>query len=320
MIDFDKTFYKRVYTDLRFLNDAQLTHHYITTGKKEHRLGSEYQLNKFIDSLPYKFDPGVYKSLYSDVPGDETLAKIHLYMHGHREGRIYNTQQAKNSPKPQGTNALLKSVPPEDYNNMKPITGNKKLNILIYTHDKPTSFQYCLNSVLTQTYKNVHVYICIKDLKDVEYVNKLAIGHENITVIMSRVKKGNELHNYNQYNELLSCVGEGWLIFLDEVDELTSPETLATIYKSITTDNTVLLWQHSRDSSQVQSIDKTTTTPEHPVPVSTFCAPISLSKNVTWSNDTHAVFNYIRTVSSQPTASTNVISKVLIKSQQSNVI
>jgi len=70
---FDPVFYKRVYPDLRFLTEAQLQDHFQKFHKSENRMGSELQLSRFIDKLPYPFEIDTYKSLYPDVPSDETL-------------------------------------------------------------------------------------------------------------------------------------------------------------------------------------------------------------------------------------------------------
>jgi len=318
-MEFDKTFYKRVYTDLRFLNDAQLAHHYITTGKKESRLGSEHQLNKFIDSLPYKFDHEVYNTLYSDVPGDETLAKIHLYMHGYKEGRVYNIHQAKNTTVSKDTNISLVHARSDTIEVTKPIVGNKRLNILIHTHDKPNTFRYCLNSVLTQTYKNIHIYICARGLKDVEYVNKLAIGYENITIVQPDNYTSNSQYNYELYNTLTSCVGKGWLLYLDENDELSSPHTLASIYRSLKTDSCVSIWRHGRDPEAVRTLDRVPDENETPAPVSTFCVPVKLVNSLNWSPKKHAAHFFMKSILEQPSVKTNILDEVLIKSQQTDI-
>ena len=237
---FDPVFYKRVYPDLRFLTEAQLQDHYIKHSKQERRLGSQLELDRFIKQLPYNFETDTYRSMYPDISNDDTLAKVHYYMHGHPENRIYNQPQLKDS------NQKVKKIITQTYNKRIPKTSNIStisevhFNIIIRTHNRPVLFNSCINSILSQTYTDINIVICAQDIQTSNYI--FTRNDERFNIFQPKIIN-NDTHYYNDFcNQALQYCNHGWIIFIDDDNMLADVNTLTLLNKCI---------QESHDSTNI---------------------------------------------------------------------
>lgn len=292
MIDnFDPEFYRKTYNDLRFLNQFELKQHYINSGQRENRLGSLRQLNMFINNLPYKFDCDVYISMYPDVPVDPVQAKVHYYMHGKAENRIYNKQQLavvdnlNESQLPE-----IKSTKPT-----KKIPGNKRINILIRTHDRPEMFRQCYSSIMGQTYENIHVYINVQTLDDFTYVVTQTVNDENVTIIHNNQSSSADYFFNDFSNKLLQSVTTGWVINLDDDDMFTTPDAVCNISQSVGK-NTMVIWKYKRPDMIISPEPHVPLTGPGTITSTSYCLPVELAQSSTWVEIRQGDYYYIEPI------------------------
>tara|TARA_R110002051_G_C8618957_1_gene482989 strand:+ start:147 stop:752 length:606 start_codon:yes stop_codon:yes gene_type:complete len=116
------------------------------------------------------------------------------------------------------------------------------INILTRTSGRPKSFSRCVDSIQSQTYKNIKHIVSVDDDLSYEYASKLG---NNIIKVEKRSKilqYGNNYKPYNFYiNDLLEEVDAGYIIFLDDDDFFTSPDSLKSIISHLNKD-TLLMW------------------------------------------------------------------------------
>jgi glycosyltransferase involved in cell wall biosynthesis len=94
------------------------------------------------------------------------------------------------------------------------------ITILIRTSNRPAQFARCLESIRSQTYKNVHILVGHDRASALDYIPKEIERHF--------VYADNSIpYFYDLYcNELKEKVTDGWLLFLDDDDILASSTVL----------------------------------------------------------------------------------------------
>jgi hypothetical protein len=91
------------------------------------------------------------------------------------------------------------------------------INILIRTSNRPALFARCLDSILTQSYKNIRIIVSVD--QEVNYVPRWI---ETIEV----TPRPDLEYGYDLYiNDLKKCVTDGWFIVVDD-DDILEPECL----------------------------------------------------------------------------------------------
>ena len=124
--------------------------------------------------------------------------------------------------------------------------NNLLINILIRSTYRPCAFKKCINSVLTQRYKNYRVIMCYDDDNCLEYLNEYK-NNDKIEIFKAREVDRSEKAFYNLYcNELLERVKNGWIIFLDDDDMFASSYALKIINSSLNNTNNLLFWKFKR--------------------------------------------------------------------------
>lgn len=289
-MSFDPVFYRKIYPDLRFIPTKQeLYSHWVHSGMNEGRLSSESQLREFVSDLPYKFDLKTYQQ-YPDVPNNELDCLVHFYMHGYKENRTYSQSQL------QDTNHLLEEQLYDE------ITSNdheiviedelKKINILIRTHAREEMFVNCISSVLNQTYKNFHVYVHVQNDKDLNYVNRSINTSEKVTIIRS---VDTTAHHNTFCNDLIQCVSDGWLMFLDDDDQFTTNNALALISPELDK-NKIVLWKYKRPDMLVfPDITHDLTNPGT-IASTTYCIHHQIASMSTWPAERQGDFHFIKPI------------------------
>jgi len=96
------------------------------------------------------------------------------------------------------------------------------INILTRTSRRPKFFEVCKNSIENQTYKNIRHIICIDNDESEEYVKGLDFirVHKKTLPNNATIDGHKEIVKpYNLYfNDLLSEVEGGWVMFMDDDD------------------------------------------------------------------------------------------------------
>jgi hypothetical protein len=125
------------------------------------------------------------------------------------------------------------------------------INILTRTSNRPNFFNRNVNSVNSQTYKNIRHIVSYDNDDDLEYINK----HGNLTLVKidkNKLIQEDDSPNPNTgkysphnlyFNEMLKIVEEGWVIFLDDDDLFYDEHSLETIVNNILDDDTMVIWQ-----------------------------------------------------------------------------
>jgi glycosyltransferase involved in cell wall biosynthesis len=126
-----------------------------------------------------------------------------------------------------------------------------KINILTRTSNRPNFFKRNVESIRSQTYKNVrHIVSCDND-SDLEYINRYD------DVIIVRIDKDKLISEDNSinpktgkysphnlyFNEMLKVVDDGWVIILDDDDLFIDEYSLETISKYLDNVDDMVIWQ-----------------------------------------------------------------------------
>ena len=197
------------------------------------------------------FDYLFYINQYDDLNNMyEQQAYYHYVTFGRKEGRVCNKDLMK--MKQEMYNDRIK----EQYNFLKQnysFTSEKKINILIRTSNRPECFKRCINSILNQKYDNFRVFICYDNVNSLDYLKTLN-GNSKIQYFFVYVKS-KERYKYNLYcNRLKSLVNEGFILYLDDDDELAHDLSLYTINKCLQNDK-ILVWKFFRSDKLIYPKD-----------------------------------------------------------------
>ena len=118
-----------------------------------------------------------------------------------------------------------------------------KINILIRNTYRPAYFKKCIDSIINQTYKNYKLIMCYDDDDCLEYLEQYK-NNNKIEIFKAEDVDKNSQAFYNLYcNQLLDRVKDGWIIFLDDDDILTLPDTIQNIENNLNNINDFLFWK-----------------------------------------------------------------------------
>lgn len=115
------------------------------------------------------------------------------------------------------------------------------INILIRTSNRPAQFARCLESVRRQTYKNVRVIV--------GYDKATALKYISADVEWIFMYADNSIpYFYDLYcNDLKLIVTDGWFLFLDDDDKLSSPTILEQLASHLTSPYEAIICQMLRN-------------------------------------------------------------------------
>jgi glycosyltransferase involved in cell wall biosynthesis len=115
------------------------------------------------------------------------------------------------------------------------------INILIRTSYRPEQFARCLESIQTQTYRNIRIVVSYDDDRALEYI-PLQIDKVRVLHVT------NYPYYYDLYcNNLKTHVTNGWFFFLDDDDILTSPTILQQLSEHLTGPHEAIICQFLRN-------------------------------------------------------------------------
>ena len=131
---------------------------------------------------------------------------------------------------------------------------NKPLvNILIRTSERPIFFKEAINSVYSQTYKNVNIIVGVDTSNSKKYVfgEKCRLVEYNYPKTQQHTKPSNSEEYGNLFipnlymNDLQKEVKSGYIMYLDDDDLFVDKNSLRTIVDNIKTPNDILFWKVS---------------------------------------------------------------------------
>lgn len=110
-----------------------------------------------------------------------------------------------------------------------------KINILIRTSGRPKAFRRCIESICTQTFRNIHLIVSVDDTASLQYATAtLNKWSERITYQVIEVQKNPTEFGYNLYlNNLLPLVIDGWFIILDDDDTLAHKLVIERLFSHV---------------------------------------------------------------------------------------
>lgn len=202
----------------------------------------------------------LYKEYYTDIGKNltEEECKIHYLIYGYNEGRIYpkNYDTIENwlmEELQESKNNLIHYYPllnilTQTYrkNNLFHSYNYPLINILTRTYRRPNLFKKCRNSIEYQNYPRKHHIIGYDEENTLNYI--CFISNENCPSDIMKVEKIPILHKdhypYNLYlNNLITQVKEGWVLILDDDDELVSSQALNYLVTQIKSEMDMLCWR-----------------------------------------------------------------------------
>jgi hypothetical protein len=193
----------------------------------------------------YIFDKDFYINFYLDIKNSYINDNIdpyeHYKNHGKREKRISCNDEL--------TDIISKnlSLIDEQFDFLKNIEFTKtenKLNILIRTSKRPELFKQCMESILSQNYKNYYIYVCYDSFESYEYIKEFL--NDNIETFFVE-NDSKEKYKFNLYNnELMEKVNDGFILFMDDDDIYSHELCFKIINETITDSNSVLIWKFMR--------------------------------------------------------------------------
>lgn len=115
------------------------------------------------------------------------------------------------------------------------------INILIRTSYRPAQFARCLESIRSQTYRNIRIVVGYDDERALGYIPA------NVEWTFSQARNSIPFF-YDLYcNDLKLIVTDGWFFFLDDDDVLASPAVLQELAEHLTGPNEAIICQFLRN-------------------------------------------------------------------------
>jgi glycosyltransferase involved in cell wall biosynthesis len=140
---------------------------------------------------------------------------------------------------------------------------NKPLiNILIRTSGRPNYFSQCMKSIYNQKYKNWNVIVGIDNSESLKYTQPhkcVEIQYDYSSFLFSEPPNNTEYgipFKYNLYlNDLQDKVNDGFVMCLDDDDELYDTDSLTKLVNSISSDDDFIMWRVKFPNRLVPSDD-----------------------------------------------------------------
>lgn len=185
------------------------------------------------------FDAEFYMSMYPDVRHyGKQKVETHWIRHGKKEKRVCNAHQLAYYQFRLDKNSTCQL--PIDMN-----YSTATINILIRTGNRPSLFQMCITSVLSQNYTHKKIHVSYDTDESLLYLNT----YTGLTYVA--VTKTDVPFFYNLFcNDLLQQVQDGWVVFLDDDEMFSNPHALSILVSHIEKNNQdtsfVYIWKFAR--------------------------------------------------------------------------
>jgi hypothetical protein len=129
------------------------------------------------------------------------------------------------------------------------------MNILMRTSGRPNAFKACIDSIVSQSYRDFRLVISVDDAASWEYARRIAPEDATIVSLEPRVERdpnkkqshmGLELYHapYNLYeNRLIAEVKDGFVMYLDDDDKLSDGDALGAIAAACVDVDAFVMWR-----------------------------------------------------------------------------
>jgi hypothetical protein len=138
------------------------------------------------------------------------------------------------------------------------------INILTRTSGRPIGFKRNVESVRSQTYKNIRHIVCTDDKDSVSYIEEMGItdyvliDKENVIQSDTEPPRRSRKMVHNLYLNILNeKVTDGWIIYLDDDDLFLDKNSVQKVVKKINTvdDDTLVAWRMKFSSGRTLPIN-----------------------------------------------------------------
>jgi hypothetical protein len=202
---------------------------------------------------PASFDETYYGNAYPELQYHKLFQ--HWITHGIKEGRLCSKKHEELCAK--YMDIFVKEFAESNKHiNMLPILPK----IIIVTRvSRLLEFSNCVHSISMQHYSNIHHMLSYDDDDDFDYINGLRPRNSTLIKVTPPTVVNNTKYHYNLYcNILLSKITmEGWILFLDDDDELIIPTILHKISQMLVkcSKDTILIFQNARKDKIIRVSD-----------------------------------------------------------------
>ena len=235
----------------------------------------------------FSFDYEFYKNTYTDLERDNIISKedclAHYLRFGKKEGRSCSKDEIQIKYKKNKQEAINKI---DNY----VCNLNHFFNILIRTSSRPSYFENCIQSILSQSYENYHVYVCYDNEDSLPYLEKYK-DHEKITYFHVNIESDKK-YKFNLYcNILLERVQDGYIMFLDDDDIFIHQNALELLNKK-TEENKLVTWKFLRPDKLIfkKDIEKPLILGE--IDTACVCFHIDLKTSSSWNDQQYGDFSF----------------------------
>lgn len=137
--------------------------------------------------------------------------------------------------------------------------GCPAVNVITRTSGRPEGFNVNVQSIRSQTYKNINHVICTDDLNSIKYVEEA--GFEDCLFVQrdavitndpnpEDVFKTGPYSPHNLYlNHAIKLVQEGWIVYLDDDDSFMNEHSVQQVvdFINLHDEDTLVYWQMLRE-------------------------------------------------------------------------
>lgn len=235
----------------------------------------------------YSFDFEFYKNTYTDLERFDITTKeqcLSHYLHfGKKEGRCCNKDEMQIKYKKNRENAISKI---DNFVN----NCDKFINILIRTSNRPEYFEKCIQSILDQTYKEYHVYVCYDCEESLSYLKKYE-EHKQVTYFYVN-EDSQEKYKFNLYcNKLLDKVSNDYIMFIDDDDNFLHKSSLHVI-NSYLQNYKLITWNFLRPDQLIYKKNMDESLQLGDIDTACVCFHNDLKKHSSWSDKQYGDFNF----------------------------
>ena len=135
-------------------------------------------------------------------------------------------------------------------NNRQDITttdeGKPLINIITRTSGRPDFFRICRDSIQKQTYRKVRHLVSVDDEATLAYVSPYSYRDTDVFKFNRPIRQGEGHLPYNLYiNHMLKAVTDGWILILDDDDQLVDESVIKNVVDVILMNRKVncIIWK-----------------------------------------------------------------------------